>query len=180
VTIDGNLFVIGRDRNVQIDGSLNVSGNKHAVVAFPDGSHRALYSLESPESWFEDFGRARLIRGKARIRLDRGFAAVVRTGDYHIFLSPEGESRGLYVSRRGRDGFEVREQQRGTSTLWFSYRVVARRKDVIAPRFKRVVRSQLKPVQLAPARAFTLPKPPARLRRSRARKPRFLGRGGRA
>ncbi len=160
VTVDGDLIVIGVNGKVHIDGSLEVVGNKHAVVPFPDGSHRALYSVESPESWFEDFGRARLRRGKAQVRLDRAFASVVRTGDYHIFLSPEGESRGLYVSRLRRGGFEVREQQGGASNLPFSYRVVARRKDVAAPRFKRVVRPRVTPVRFAAAREITPPTPP--------------------
>ena len=111
---------------------------KSAVVRLRNGDHRALYCMESPECWFEDFGRARLVRGKARVRLDRTFAQIVRTGSYHVFLSPEGLCQGLYVSRRTRDGFEVREQQRGASTVRFSYRIVARRKDVGAPRFKRV------------------------------------------
>ncbi len=124
--------------DVLIQGALIVTGPKSAAVKLRDGSHRALYCVESPECRFEDFGRARLVRGKARVRLDRTFAAVVRTGDYHVFLSPEGLSHGLYVSRRTREGFEVREQHRGTSTVRFSYRIVARRKDVDAPRFKRV------------------------------------------
>ncbi len=133
---DGNVKI---DGNVHIWGTLQVNGQpKSAVVKVPDGSHRVLYCVESPECWFEDFGRARLVRGRARVRLDRTFAAVVRTGDYHVFLSPEGLSHGLYVSRRTRDGFEVREHHRGTSTVAFSYRIAARRKDVDAPRFQRV------------------------------------------
>lgn len=27
--------------------------------------------MESPESWFEDFGRGRLVRGKGKVVLDR-------------------------------------------------------------------------------------------------------------
>lgn len=124
--------------DVVIDGDLVLAGRKSAAVPLPDGTRRALYCVESPECWFEDFGRARLVRGRARVRLERTFAAVVRTGDYHVFLSPEGLSHGLYVHRRTRDGFEVREQHRGTSTVAFSYRIVARRKDIDAPRFKRI------------------------------------------
>ena len=35
-------------------------------------------------------------------------------------------------------GFEVREQKGGTSSLSFSYRVVAKRKDIPGPRMERV------------------------------------------
>ncbi|PYQ01469.1 MAG: hypothetical protein DMF83_25545 [Acidobacteria bacterium] len=62
-------------------------GAKSAAVPHPDGSYRRLYSLESPESFFEDFGRARLARGKAYVELDRDFAALVRRTDYYVFGS---------------------------------------------------------------------------------------------
>jgi hypothetical protein len=100
------------------------------VVVHPDGTHRTLCALESPESWFEDFGRAELSDGRAEVALDIDFAALVDTGDYHVFLTAEGQSSGLYVSARMPSAFEVREQADGRSTLDFSYRVVARRADV--------------------------------------------------
>jgi hypothetical protein len=58
--------------------------------------------------------------------------------DFHVFLSSEGDSKGLYVSGRTRTGFEVREQARGTSSIAFSYRLVARRKDAASQRFQKV------------------------------------------
>jgi hypothetical protein len=94
--------------------------------------------MESPESWFEDFGRAHLVHGHARVVLEATFAAVVHTNDYHVFLSPEGETNGLFVSSRSTTGFEVQEQQRGSSDATFSYRIVAKRKDIEAPRFRKI------------------------------------------
>jgi hypothetical protein len=132
--------VAGRfDGDVFIDGDLTKTGALSAAVPFPDGSLRRLYAIESPESWFEDFGEARLVRGRATVKIDPGFAAVVR-GGYQVFLTPYGDSSGLYVSRRSRRGFEVREQKGGTSTLAFGYRIVARRKDIADPRLPRVKR----------------------------------------
>jgi hypothetical protein len=119
-------------------GLLVASGPKSAAVKHRDGSHRLFYSVESPESWFEDFGRTKLVRGKAEVKLDPNFAGFVRTDDYHVFLSPEGQTKGLYVSRRSRKGFTVREQEEGASTTTFSYRIVARRKDLKIQRFKPV------------------------------------------
>jgi hypothetical protein len=122
---------------VWIVGDLDVQGAKGAAVPFPDGTLRRLYSMESPESWFEDFGEARLVNGKADVRIDPGFAAVVQ-GAYHVFITPCGDSNGLYVSSKTRKSFGVREQQRGKSTLVFSYRIVAKRKDIRGPRFVKV------------------------------------------
>jgi hypothetical protein len=113
-------------------------GTKSAAVPHPDGSHRLLYCMESPECWFEDFGAARLRRGRARVKLNGDFAAAVRTGSYMVFLTVEGDSCGLYVSRKDKTGFEVRESQDGASSVKFSYRVVAKRKDVDAQRMPKV------------------------------------------
>jgi hypothetical protein len=123
---------------VLVQGRLVVTGTKSAAVAHPDGSHRLLYSLESPESWFEDFGEGKLSRGRGQVKLNADFAALVSTDSYHVFLTPKGDSNGLYVSQQSRSGFEVREQKGGKSTLTFSYRVVAHRKDTQGRRLERV------------------------------------------
>ena len=122
--------------DVFIQGDLTKTGGCVAVP-FRDGSLRRLYSMESPESWFEDFGEKKLVKGKAEVTVDPGYAAVVR-GEYHIFITPYGDSNGLYVSRRTRRRFVVREQKGGKSTLTFSYRLVARRKDIAGPRLQKV------------------------------------------
>ncbi len=119
-------------------GALIVHGAKSAAVRHPDGSHRLLYSLESPESWFEDFGEGHLKDGKAKIKLDPDFAKVVKTDKYHVFVTSYGDSHGLYVTNRTNKGFEVREQQGGKRSLTFSYRVVARRKDIEGKRLAKV------------------------------------------
>jgi hypothetical protein len=115
----GNLYVSGR-----ID-----AGVKDAIVPFPDGTHRLLHCMESPEHWFEDFGAAKLKRGRAVVNLDANFAKVIKRGDYKVFITPEGDCRGLYV-RKSAASFEVRELGAGTSNVAFSYRIVGRRKDI--------------------------------------------------
>ena len=64
-----------------------VGGAKSAAVPHPDGSHRRLYCVESPESWFEDFGGDTLVCGEAAVALDPDFAAVVDASNYHVFLT---------------------------------------------------------------------------------------------
>jgi hypothetical protein len=156
---EGKVIVIG-DFTV-------AKGAKSAAVPHPDGSYRRLYSLESPESFFEDFGRARLARGKAFVELDRDFAALVRRDDYHVFLTAEGEGRGLYVSRKGSTGFEVREQQGGDGTASFSYRVVARRKDIDGARLEKVRLPSLSREQVGVIPEMALLRPRRRPRTTR-------------
>jgi hypothetical protein len=95
----------------------------------------ALSAIESPENWFEDFGTGKLSSGVATVMLDATFRQTVNTGmSYHVFLTPEGNCRGLYVTRKTPRGFEVRELRGGKSNVRFDYRIVARRKGFEAIR----------------------------------------------
>jgi hypothetical protein len=53
---------------------------------------------------------------------------------YHVFLTPKGNCRGLYVTKETSRGFEVRELRGGKSNVQFDYRIVARRKGFEAIR----------------------------------------------
>jgi hypothetical protein len=120
-------------------GNIGATGTKSAVVPAADGNgHLTLYCMESPECWFEDFGSAKLARGSATVKLDPEFAHTVVTEDYFVFVQAEGQCRGLYVASKTGTSFAVRELDSGTSSVSFSYRIVARRKDVSAPRLNRV------------------------------------------
>jgi hypothetical protein len=75
-----------------------------------------MYCQESPEPWFEDFGRGTLDQGRAEIALDPDFVGVVKGDDYDVFLTPYGDSKGLYVSSKGSGKFAVAEQQGGPAS----------------------------------------------------------------
>jgi hypothetical protein len=129
----------GAAGNLSVDGSLFVTGTKSALIPHPDGSHRAMYAVEAPDSWFEDVGRAQLRQGVARVDIDSDFAAVSGLADdYHVFLTPEGQSNGLYVAGRSPGGFEVREQGEGNAEISFSYRIMTRRTDVRTKPFEPI------------------------------------------
>jgi hypothetical protein len=114
-----------------------VGGAKSAAVPHPDGSHRRLYCMESPESWFEDFGRGQLAGGTAVVRIDPNFAALVNMDDYHVFLTAHDDHDGLHVKDQRADGFSVRARG-GSGCASFSWRVVAKRRDIPAPRLESV------------------------------------------
>jgi hypothetical protein len=120
-------------------GDLTVAGGaKSAAVKGADGKLRRLYSVESPESWFEDVGSGHLSNGSATVQLEPGFAGVVKTDAYHVFPVANGDCKGLYVSNRTPSSFSVHEQQGGTSNVSFSYRVIAKRKDIEGARLEHV------------------------------------------
>ncbi|QNI33968.1 hypothetical protein H7849_08705 [Alloacidobacterium dinghuense] len=99
----------------------------------------SLYAMESPQHWFEDFGAGRLENGTASVALDPTFAETVNgAADYHVFLTPEGDCRGLYISRKTASGFEVRELGGGGSTVAFDYRIVALRRGSESVRMEDV------------------------------------------
>jgi hypothetical protein len=114
-----------------------VGGAKSAAVPHPDGLHRRVYCVESPESWFEDFGKGQLQDGCASVAIDPGFAAVVDLTDYHVFLTGYDGERDLTVTNRTASGFAV-ESSRSNSRGAFSWRLVAKRKDIAARRLETV------------------------------------------
>jgi hypothetical protein len=50
------------------------------------------------------------------------------TADHHVFITPNGDSKGLYVTGKTATAFEVRESDGGTSSVSFDYRIVAKRR----------------------------------------------------
>ena len=102
-------------------------GTKAAVVATSQGA-RALYTEESTEVWFSDYGFGYLENGSAAIDIDPLFAETVTLEEpYHVFVQSYGNAE-LYVSDRTPESFEVSLRE-GETDVEFSYRIVAKRKD---------------------------------------------------
>jgi len=123
------VFSLDANGNLNISGNLVVSGSKSAGVKLQNGREVTLYAVESPENWFEDFGSGEMNNGVAWVPLDGSFAeATNATVTYHVFLTANGDSNGLYVSRKTPAGFEVREHGGSASNVAFDYRIVVRRR----------------------------------------------------
>jgi hypothetical protein len=113
--------------NVYIQGSLTATGGKSAAVETQDYGTRALYAVESPEVWFEDFGTGQMTNGEAVITIDPVFAETVNLADdYHVFLTPLGDC-ALYVKEKSPTSFTVRAMGGQTCSISFDYRIVAKR-----------------------------------------------------
>jgi hypothetical protein len=121
--------------------------------------------MQSPQHWFEDFGAGHLANGSAAVALDSTFAETVNgASDYHVFLTPEGDCRGLYVIRKTASGFEVRELGAGQSNVAFDYRIVALRRGYESVRLEDVTERASKmnesPIKPVAGPRFSLPSPP--------------------
>ncbi len=90
-----------------------------------NGQHVLAYAAESATATIDDVGTARMVGGVANVRIDPAFASVTDHKRYYVFLTPLGDTRGLYVSMKTASAFQVRETEHGSSTLEFDYRIVA-------------------------------------------------------
>jgi hypothetical protein len=117
-------------------GDLTCTGQVKALASTGGGTRKVeTYSVQSPENWMEDFGSGEMERGVAVIGIDPAFAETVSAdATYHVFITPNGDSKGLYVMHKTATSFEVRESGGGTSSLSFDYRIVARRRGYEAQR----------------------------------------------
>ena len=118
----------GGSCHIDVSGNLGCSGSVTPVV--PVGERKvALNTIGSPEHWFEDAGSGQLSNGAAVVNIEAVFGETVNTGvDYHVFLTPKGDCKGLYVAQESPTSFEVRELGGGTSSIAFDYRIMAKRK----------------------------------------------------
>jgi hypothetical protein len=132
------VFTLNSGGDIFINGFIYTSGScsTGCAVGRNGDSHRVeSYAPSQTVPSIDDFGEAQLVSGHAYVRLSADFANVIdKEANYLVFITPEGDSRGVYVSDKTRVGFTVRENQGGHSTLAFSYRIVAKPYNVNKPR----------------------------------------------
>ena len=135
VTIDGGCLDAGSvgctNGNVNISGQYQKDGQCLLGCAPPSParSGRSVVSYAPTQSLpsIDDFGEASLQNGYAYVHLDEAFSNVVdHNASYLVFITPEGDSRGLYVTQKTAQGFVVRENMGGHASLTFDYRIVAK------------------------------------------------------
>jgi hypothetical protein len=127
----------GGDCEVDTSGNFACTGSIEPVVSLDGGTRKVgLSAIESPKNWFEDAGTGQLVNGSAVVALDPDYVQTVNTDiEYQVFLTPYGDCRGLYVSHRTANSFEVHELGGGTAALSFGYRIMALRKNYENIRF---------------------------------------------
>ncbi|MEO6990926.1 MAG: hypothetical protein ABI346_07005 [Candidatus Baltobacteraceae bacterium] len=122
----GDIMSLDCGGNMILTGTLTTNGTPQIATQTTTGTKVAAFSERDAQATIDDVGDADLRGGYAAVRLEPRFASAIDPHvSYRVFVTPEGDSRGLYVAQKTMNGFVVRENQGGRSSLAFSYRIVA-------------------------------------------------------
>lgn len=107
-------------------GDVYYHGGIHTFAATSSGAQALAYSPQATRPSIQDTGTAQLINGRAVVMLDPTFARTIDTQRaYQVFLTPGGDTRGLYVAAKTPSQFVVREVQGGRGAFPFDYQITA-------------------------------------------------------
>ncbi|MGB3342531.1 MAG: hypothetical protein WBA61_01330 [Aequorivita sp.] len=129
--VNGNGFATsgaGTGRDYKIIGTGVVS----TLINDVNGTPRVLFAPEAPEVVFQDYGIGQLVNGEARILMDPVFKRGIHVdadSPLKVYVTLEGDCNGIYVTDKSEDGFTVKELKGGTSSVPFSWQIVATRAD---------------------------------------------------
>ena len=97
----------------------------HAMAIGARGQALA-YGATTTTPTVEDTGSAQLVNGSATVPLDRTFAQTIDSRrTYQVLITPDGDTRGLYVASKSATAFVVREVQGGRGNFGFDYHIYA-------------------------------------------------------
>jgi hypothetical protein len=126
----GFAYVGGRTGGVDY-GILSL-GAKSTMVKGLGNENRIMYCTEAPEVLFQDFGNGQLSNGTAHITIDPILAKNIYVSEekpLKVFIQLEGDCKGVYVTNKSANGFDVVELSGGNSNVKFTWQIVATRAD---------------------------------------------------
>ena len=111
--------------NMIIAGKLTQHGHPGGITHTNGAGDVVMYAPSEAAATVEDVGEARLVAGQTFVRIDPRFRATMNAGrPYLVFVTPQGDTDGLFVTQKTPVGFTVREHV-GRSDIAFDYRIVA-------------------------------------------------------
>ena len=120
-------------------GSVTQFGQPMTAVRTTTGVQAVAYEPRQAEPTIEDVGGGQMANGVGYVAIDPRFRSTMDPRfEYRVFITPEGDNRGLYVTQKTPEGFTVHESQGGHATIAFDYRIVAKPWDSNAPRLPLV------------------------------------------
>lgn len=135
-------YVAYYDPNSQTNYKILGTGTVSTIASGSNGDKITLHCSETPEIYFEDYGEAKLINGKAHIDIDPLFAKNVVVNEKHplrVYIQIEGECNGLYVTNKTSKSFDVAELHNGASDISFQYHIICNRADELSSDSKHII-----------------------------------------
>ncbi|HLJ83316.1 MAG TPA: hypothetical protein VKT51_03950 [Candidatus Eremiobacteraceae bacterium] len=123
------VYALDTSGNIRIAGQIFTAGtcNSGCIAGGHVAKRVVSYTPRESQPTMEDLGSAQLTNGRAHVALDGSFGNVIdRSTSYLVFLTPDGDCKGLFVADKTPTGFDVAELRGGRSTIAFDYRIVAR------------------------------------------------------
>jgi hypothetical protein len=141
------------------NGDLFYHGGLFNFAKTRNGNYATGFGSTSTSPTVEDNGTAKLVGGMATVQLDAAFANTIDLHKaYIVMLTPDGDTKGLYIASKSPTAFIVREVQGGRATLDFDYHIYA---PALGQATKRM--TEISPAQAASmmphVQAFTRPVP---------------------
>ncbi|HEY5095315.1 MAG TPA: hypothetical protein VII69_09390 [Candidatus Eremiobacteraceae bacterium] len=125
--ITGDLMSLAGNGDMIVKGTLTANGSPLILSQTNSGRPIVTFSGQETSPSVEDAGEAQLVGGQASVRIDPTFASAMDPHvPYLVFITPEGDSNGLFVTSKTASSFVVRENRGGTSNVQFSYRIVGK------------------------------------------------------
>ncbi len=120
--------VQGERYSLYVDGKTYTNEPVAELVAIADGSRIPAYGVttERPELYAK--GKATLQNGEYYITFSEAFRSMAKADDIVVTVSPLANSKGLYIASQDSNGFLVKENADGKSTIGFSWMAIAARK----------------------------------------------------
>jgi hypothetical protein len=116
--------------NMILAGTLTQNGTPVVNHQQPNGFGVGTYAAQQTMKTVEDLGEAQLQNGQAYVRLDSAYASVIDSQHrYLVFITPQGNCKGLYVTQKSPSGFAVEEMNQGQSSIAFDYRIVGESRE---------------------------------------------------
>ena len=120
-------------------GTLTQNGTPLQAHRKPNGWGVATFAAQQTMQTVEDVGESELTAGQAFVQLDPKYTQLLNSNrTYLVFLTAQGDCRGLYVAHKNLSGFEVREMNGGRSSIAFDDRIVGQSSDASGQRLPTV------------------------------------------
>jgi hypothetical protein len=137
-------------------GDLFYHGGLFNFAKTRDGHIATTFGATTASPTIEDNGTAQLVGGQANVQLDAAFAQSIDIHKaYVVMLTPDGDTKGLFVASKSPTGFVVREVQGGHATISFDYHIYAPALGQAGHRMTEMTPAQA--AAMMPKAQFTMP-----------------------